>query len=491
MSIKTIQELLPRIPVRRISGSTDHAVSQLSFDSRTAGQHAAFFAIKGTQFDGHDFIKSVLNKGCKAIFCEKLPDTVPAEDVCMIEVENTAFALAMAAANFYDHPSKELRLIGITGTNGKTTIATLLHQLFENNGYPSGLFSTIQNKVGQQILPATHTTPDPIRINSLLREMVNKGCSHAFMEVSSHALKQMRVFGLHYSGAIFTNLTHDHLDYHRSFAAYRDAKKLFFDILPPTAFALINTDDRNAAFMVQNTKAGIHTYTISGDADFRGKVIENHFEGLLLKIDGHEVYTRLIGRFNASNLMAIYGCARLSGLSEEEALRGLSQLHSAEGRFEFIRNDQQIVGIVDYAHTPHALENILKTINEIRTHNEKLITITGAGGDRDKTKRPEMAEVAAALSDILILTSDNPRSEDPEIIIQDMRKGVPAEHYKKTLAITNRREAIHAAVSMAQPGDIILLAGKGHEKYQEIKGERFPFDDKKELFERLSDKKIV
>ena len=421
MRTKPLQHLLARVPIRQIIGPQHQSIEHLSFDSRQISKNTAFFAIRGTQYDGHQFISSAIQLGCKVIFCEHIPEGMKTDELCFIQVENTAFTLAMAAANFYDHPSKELKLIGITGTNGKTTIASLLHQLFEESGYPSGLISTICIRINNKTIPSTHTTPDPVTINALLRKMVDIGCSHAFMEVSSHAVIQMRIFGLHFNGGVFTNLTQDHLDYHASFSAYRDAKKLFFDILPKEAFALINQDDRNARFMVQNTAATVKTYTISGDADFRGKVLENHFEGLLLNIEGKEVFTKLIGRFNASNLMAIYGTACLLRLSPDEALRRISQLKSAEGRFEFIKNQQHIVGIVDYAHTPDALENILKTINDIRTHNEKLITVTGAGGNRDKTKRPEMARIAAELSDILILTSDNPRNEDPEEIISDMR----------------------------------------------------------------------
>lgn len=484
MKTKVLADILNRVPIRSISGNQDSPISQLTFDSRNAVIGSVFFAIKGTKNDGHDFISNVIENGCKIVVCEKKP-TLQASGVTFVEVENAASSLAIAATNFFDHPSQELKLIGVTGTNGKTTIATLLHQLFENNGYPSGLISTIYNKIGKEILHSTHTTPDPISLNALLRNMVDKGCSYAFMEVSSHALIQMRTFGLHFSGGVFTNLTHDHLDYHGSFSAYRDAKKIFFDALPKEAFALVNKDDRNSQFMLQNSAATKLTYSIANDADFRSKVIENHFEGLQLLIDGTEVFTRLIGRFNASNLTAIYGASRLLGLSKEESLKGISELYSAEGRFEFVKNKQNIVGIVDYAHTPDALENVLNTLNDIRTRNEKLITVVGAGGDRDKSKRPEMAKIAARLSDILILTSDNPRSEDPQTIINEMRKGVSPENYKKTLAMTDRREAIHSAVAMATAGDIIIVAGKGHEKYQEIDGIKHPFDDKKELFERL------
>jgi UDP-N-acetylmuramoyl-L-alanyl-D-glutamate--2,6-diaminopimelate ligase len=483
---KKLTDILTNCPVRSIVGSTEKEVHSITFDSRKAQAGTAFFAVRGQLVDGHAFIQSAVGNGCNIVFCELLPDTLPS-NCTFIQVENSAYSLAMAAANFFDHPSKKLILVGVTGTNGKTTIATLLHQLFELSGYATGLISTICNRIGHKEIPSTHTTPDPIALNSLLQQMVLAGCTYAFMEVSSHAMAQMRTFGLSFSGGIFTNLTHDHLDYHGSFAAYRDAKKLFFDILPKDAFALINADDKNGRFIIQNTKASVYSFGLLNDADFKARVIENQFEGLLMNIQGKEVFTRLIGRFNASNLLAIYSAAVLLKLDQSEVLRQMSLLESAEGRFEFVRSSNQIVGIVDYAHTPDALENVLKTINEIRTRNEKLITVAGAGGDRDRSKRPEMARVAAELSDILILTSDNPRSEKPEEIIAEMRKGVPPLHYKKTLAITDRREAIHAAVSMANTGDIILVAGKGHEKYQEINGVRYQFDDKKELFERLLD----
>lgn len=481
---KSLTDILFNCPIKSITGTTEKEVCSLAFDSRKAQKGCAFFAIKGVVSDGHAYISSAIEAGSQIIICEQLPTNL-AHGCTYVCVDSTAYCLAIAAANFYDHPSKQLRLIGVTGTNGKTTVATLLHQLFEQMGFASGLLSTICNKIGQRSIQTTHTTPDPLIINQLLQEMVEAGCSYAFMEVSSHAMVQMRTFGLQFSGGIFTNLTHDHLDYHGSFAAYRDAKKLFFDLLPKDAFVLINADDKNGRFMVQNTKAMIKTYALSTDADFKAKVIENRFDGLHLLIDGQEVLTQLVGRFNASNLLAIYGTAILLQMNQLEVLQAMSLLSSAEGRFEFVQSADNIVGIVDYAHTPDALFNVLKTINEIRTHNEKLITIAGAGGDRDRSKRPEMAKVAAENSDILILTSDNPRSEEPEAILNEMRKGVPAHHYKKTIVISDRREAIRTAVVMAKKGDIILVAGKGHEKYQEIKGVRYPFDDKEELSNHL------
>lgn len=481
---KLLKDIIVNCKVIQLVGSDSAIIRSLVFDSRKANADSLFFAIRGSSSDGHLYINDVINLGTQAVVCEQLP-SVQSPSVTYIVVENSAYALAMAASCFYDHPSRKLSLIGVTGTNGKTTIATLLHHLFEISGYPSGLISTICNKIGRQVFATTHTTPDPVSINALLHEMTVAGCGYAFMEVSSHAMAQMRTFGLSFTGGIFTNLTHDHLDYHGSFAAYRDAKKLFFDILPPEAFALVNADDKNAKVMTQNTRARKRSYAIESDADYRAKVLENQFEGLLLNILGREVNTQLIGRFNASNLLAIYGAARELGMEEDDVLRGISCLQSAEGRFEFVRSANHITGIVDYAHTPDALQNILKTINEIRTHNEKLITVAGAGGNRDRSKRPQMAKIAVELSDFLILTSDNPRNEDPLVILDEMRKGVPPLHFKRTLQISDRREAIHAAVAMAQAGDIILVAGKGHEKYQEINGVKYHFDDKEELFNRL------
>ncbi len=475
-----LQHILQACPVKEARGTTKRLVSGLIFDSRLAQAGLAFFAIQGTNTNGHNYINQVIEAGVRVIFCEYLPEESN-DDVTYISVENTAYSLAMAADVFYDHPSAKIILTGVTGTNGKTTIATLLHQLFEEAGYPSGLLSTICNKISQQTIPASHTTPDPVSLNALLAEMVEKGCSHAFMEVSSHAMSQMRTFGISFRGGIFTNLTHDHLDYHGSFAAYRDAKKLFFDLLPKTAFALVNTDDKNGRYMSQNTLAQKFSYSLNQMADFRARIVEDRFEGLQLEIDGIEVYTHLTGKFNASNLLAIYGTSRLLGLSKEEVLLGISKLKSAEGRFECIRSTNGITAIIDYAHTPDALLNVLKTIDSIRTHNEQLITVAGAGGNRDKTKRPEMGRIAATWSNKLILTSDNPRNEDPLEILDEMRKGVPGEHYMKHLVITDRREAIRTAFILAQPGDIILIAGKGHEKYQEIKGVKYPFDDKQEI----------
>jgi UDP-N-acetylmuramoyl-L-alanyl-D-glutamate--2,6-diaminopimelate ligase len=479
-----LSALLADCPVRQVIGDGHVRVQELVFDSRMVRPGSTFFALSGTQTDGHQFIHQAIEQGAVAVVCEKLPEN-PSNKITWVQAESSAYCLAFAASAFYGHPSRKIKLVGVTGTNGKTTVATLLHSLFSRAGYPSGLISTIRYIAGTREFPATHTTPDPLTINMLLAEMVARGCSHAFMEVSSHAMAQMRTYGLCFAGGIFTNLTHDHLDYHGSFAAYRDAKKLFFDLLPKDAFALVNTDDRNGSFMVQNSRAKVYGYGLRSDTDFKARVLENQFEGLLLNIKGKEVMTRLIGRFNAYNLLAIYAAARLLGIPEEEALKGLSMLETASGRFEYVRSNGGIIGIVDYAHTPDALQNVLSTINEIRTHNEKLIVITGAGGNRDKTKRPEMARIACSLSDVVILTTDNPRWEDPHQILKEMRAGVPGEHYKKTVVIPDRREAIQAAVNMAVKGDIILLAGKGHENYQEILGQKYHFDDKEELFGRL------
>ena len=484
---KILSDILYKCPVREIIGEVSRPIKNLHFDSRLCEAGDVFVAIKGNKSDGHDFIEQVIKKGVAAVVCEKLPQRTD-EKVVYVKVENAAYTLALAAGNYYDNPSQKLQLVGVTGTNGKTTIASLLYTLFTDLGFACGLFSTIENKINGSVLPASHTTPDPLQINALMSRMVAEGCQYAFMEVSSHAVVQFRVAGLKFTGGIFTNLTHDHLDYHGDFQSYRDAKKAFFDWLPKTAFALINTDDKNGQFMIQNTKAASYSYSLSKAADYRAKILENSFEGLLLLLDGEEVSTHLVGKFNAYNLLAIYAASRLLGIEKAETLQSLSKLHSATGRFDLIYHPAGIMGIVDYAHTPDALDNVLKTINDIRTNNEQLITVVGAGGDRDKTKRPEMARLAAAGSTKLILTSDNPRTENPETIIQDMRKGVAAEHFNRVLAVSNRREAIRTAVALASKGDIILVAGKGHETYQEINGIRQPFDDRKELQEALNER---
>jgi len=475
-----ISEILANCNLMEIEGDKDIDLLDLTFDSRQVKGGSLFFAVKGTQVDGHDYIGKAVEKGAKAIVCEKMPK-VKADSVTYIQVDNSAYVLGVGAANFFGNPSKKLRLVGVTGTNGKTTIATLLYRLFTDAGYSCGLLSTIENIVSHEVIPSTHTTPDPIELNSLLHRMVECGCEYAFMEVSSHSIDQDRIAGLHFAGGIFTNLTHDHLDYHKTMANYRNAKKKFFDNLPETAFALTNLDDKNGAVMLQNTRAKKLSYALKHDADFKGIIMESHFDGMLLKVNGTEVFTQLVGRFNASNLLAIYGAALSLGFNKDELLVEISKLRGANGRFDMVYSDNGIVGIVDYAHTPDALQNVLETINEVRCHKETLFTIVGCGGNRDTTKRPEMAAVAVKLSDRVILTSDNPRNEDPDDIIRQMKAGITAEDSRKVLSITNRHEAIRTGVALAKKGDIILIAGKGHENYQEINGVKNHFDDKEEL----------
>ena len=475
-----LKDILTNCNLLELVGEKDRDIEAIAFDSRKVAQGTMFFAVRGTQVDGHDYIGKAVESGATAVVCETLPKEI-GENITYIQVENSAYALGVAASNFFGNPSEELRLVGVTGTNGKTTIATLLYRLFTDAGYPSGLLSTIENIIGREVIPSTHTTPDPIELNGLLHKMVEQGCEYAFMEVSSHSVAQDRIAGLHFAGGIFTNLTHDHLDYHKTMANYRDAKKKFFDNLPQSAFALTNLDDKNGAVMLQNTQAKKLTYALKHDADFKGIVLESHFDGMLMKVNGTEVFTQLVGGFNASNLLAIYGAATTLGFDKNELLVEISKLHGANGRFDMVYSEQGIIGIVDYAHTPDALENVLKTINEVRCHKETLITVVGCGGNRDATKRPEMAAVAVKMSDRVILTSDNPRNEDPDEIIRQMKAGVDATDSRKVLSITNRREAIRTAVALAQRGDIILLAGKGHENYQEINGVKNHFDDKEEL----------
>ena len=481
-----LKEILVNCNLDEIIGKKDLDIADVSFDSRKVIEGTLFFAVKGTQSDGHDYIDMAVEKGAKAIVCERLPKSLN-ENVTYIRVANSAYVLGMSASNFYGNPSKSLKLTGVTGTNGKTTIATLLYRLFTEAGYACGLLSTIENIIDREVIPATHTTPDPIELNALLRKMVDRGCEYAFMEVSSHAIDQNRIAGLHFAGGIFTNLTHDHLDYHKTMANYRNAKKKFFDDLPQSAFALTNLDDKNGAYMLQNTQARKLSYALKHDADFKGVVMESHFEGMLLKVNGTEMYTQLVGGFNASNILAIYGAATALGFNKDELLVEISKLRGANGRFDMVHSEKGIVGIVDYAHTPDALENVLVTINDVRCHKETLITVVGCGGNRDTTKRPEMAAVAVKLSDRVILTSDNPRNEDPDEIIRQMKAGVPAEDQGKVLSITNRREAIRTAVALAKKGDIILLAGKGHENYQEINGVKNHFDDKEVLSEAFKE----
>ena len=485
--MKKINDILKRCEIVEVIGRDDREVAGLVFDSRKCSDEVAFFAIKGTQVDGHDFIDKAIELGCRVVICEKMPDHID-DDVTYYVVNDSAVVLGYAASEFYGRPSEKLRLVGVTGTNGKTTIATLLYRLFYNAGYPCGLLSTIENRINNVVVPSTHTTGDQLQINEMLSRMVEAGCEYAFMEVSSHAVDQDRIAGLRFEGGIFTNLTHDHLDYHKTVAAYRDAKKKFFDNLPASAFALTNLDDRNGMVMLQNTKAKKQTYSLRTDADFKGIVMESYFDGMELKINRNNISTFLVGKFNASNLLAIYGAASLLGMSDDDLFKEISKLQSAPGRFQMVHSDSGVVGIVDYAHTPDALKNVLDTINEIRTHNETLITVAGAGGNRDAAKRPEMAAVAVAKSDRLIITSDNPRNEEPEEIIRQMREGVGGEYYNKVLSITDRREAIRTAAALAKKGDIILVAGKGHENYQEIKGVRHHFDDVEELSKALNEK---
>ena len=479
-----LKDILYKVTINAVVGSTLVDVNTVHFDSRHITANDVFVAIKGTLVDGHNYIEKAIEKGAKAVVCEKLPQAFHG-DVTYVEVENTSQALACLASNYYGVPSENLKLVGVTGTNGKTTVATLLYQLFKKAGFKVGLLSTVKIMVDNKEYKATHTTPDSITINKYLKEMSDEGVEFCFMEVSSHGIHQYRTEGLHFEGGIFTNITHDHLDYHKTFAEYRDVKKSFFDKLPPTAFALVNVDDKNGLVMLQNTKARKYTYALKTYADFRVQILENEFRGLLLKINESEVWTRLIGNFNAYNILAIYGTAELLGLPKNEILQLISVLESVSGRFQYLISDENITAIIDYAHTPDALKNVLETINSIRTKNEELITVVGCGGDRDKTKRPTMGNIASSLSTKVIFTSDNPRSEVPETIIDEIEKGVEPQHVKRVVSIVDRRQAIKTACQLAQPNDIILIAGKGHETYQEIKGERFDFDDYKIVQEFL------
>ncbi len=482
--MKLLKDILYKAGIEEVIGSTNVAIENICIDSRQAKKFSLFIAVKGTAMDGHDYISKAIEQGSLAIICEVLPENL-VKDVNYIQVKNSRYAAGIIASNFYDNPSSDLKLVGITGTNGKTTTATLLYELFRNLGYKVGLISTVRNLINGTVVAATHTTPDPVNLNKLLAEMVEAGCEYAFMEVSSHALDQHRVAGIEFTGAIFTNITHDHLDYHETFDNYIRAKKLLFDGLSPKAFALTNADDKNGAVMVQNTKAKVVTYGLKSMADRKAKILENNLTGLILNIDGQEVITRLIGSFNAYNILSVYGAALELKEEKLQILTTLSNLHSPDGRFQFFKTENNILGIVDYAHTPDALENVLSTIRELRTGTEKLITLVGCGGDRDKTKRPEMARIAAEGSDKLILTSDNPRSEDPQTIIDEMKTGLDPVLIRKAVTIVDRAEAIRTACMLVQPGDIILVAGKGHEKYQEIKGVKHDFDDMQVLTTNL------
>jgi UDP-N-acetylmuramoyl-L-alanyl-D-glutamate--2,6-diaminopimelate ligase len=483
-----LKDILYKVAIEVVKGSTDMPIAKIEFDSRKVAENDVFVAIRGSVSDGHAFIDKAINLGAVAIVCNSMPDVI-VTGVTYIQVKDTNEALAFLASNYYGNPSQNLKLVGITGTNGKTTIASLLYQLFKKAGYKVGLLSTVKIMVDETEFKATHTTPDSLTINYYLAEMNTVGVEYCFMEVSSHGIHQKRTDGLQFAGGVFTNLSHDHLDYHPTFTEYRDVKKSFFDHLPKLAFALTNIDDKNGLVMLQNTAARKLNYALKSYADYKAQILENQLSGLLLKINENEVWVRLIGTFNAYNLLAIYGTAVELGLDKLEVLRLLSELESVSGRFQFIVSNDKITAIVDYAHTPDALENVLSTINDIRANNEQLITVVGCGGDRDKSKRPIMAHIASSMSNKVIITSDNPRTEDPIDIIADMEKGVEFQNQKRTLSIVDRKQAIKTACQLAGPNDIILIAGKGHETYQEVNGIRHDFDDMeivKEFLEQLN-----
>lgn len=482
-----LEDILKEIDVILLKGDINQDITAVEFDSRKVTAGSLFIAVKGFNTDGHKFIPKAIASGAIAVICENLPDN-PFEGLCWIKTSDSARALGQSASNYYGNPSHSIKLVGVTGTNGKTTIATLLYNMFMRLGYKCGLFSTVCNYINAKEFPATHTTPDPIQLNRILSEMVESGCDYAFMEVSSHSADQKRIAGLRFTGAIFTNLTHDHLDYHKTFDNYLAAKKSFFDSLEPSAFALVNIDDRNGKVMLQNCSAAPSTFSVRSMADFRCSVLEQSFSGMGMKIQGEEVWTRFIGDFNASNLLAVYAAAVLLGAEKQEILTILSDLSPVPGRLELLKSPSGISGVVDYAHSPDALSNVIETINRIRQGSVQLITVVGAGGDRDRTKRPEMAAIAAEGSTRVILTSDNPRTENPEDILNEMEAGISPEFKKKTLRITDRREAIRTAVMLAGPGDVILIAGKGHENYQEIKGVKYHFDDREELIKAFETK---
>lgn len=480
-----LQDILYKVSIRSLQGTTSLKVTDLQIDSRKVKKGSVFIAVKGAAADGHQFIDIAIEKGAIAVIVETLPSDLK-ENITYVQVENSAAAAGYMAHNFFDQPSEKLKLVGVTGTNGKTTIATLLYKLFTSLGYKTGLLSTVQNHIGDTIVPATHTTPDPISLNLMLRQMVDAGCTYVFMETSSHALHQHRVAGLKYSGGLFSNITHDHLDYHKTFEEYIKVKKSFFDSLSSDAFALTNVDDKRGAVMLQNTSAEKYTYSLKTMASFKGKILENGLLGLVMTINDQEVHFRLIGEFNAYNLLAVYGTAMCLGQNKDEVLKHLSVLTGAEGRFDYIISPaEKIIGIIDYAHTPDALINVLTTIQKLRKGHEQIITVVGCGGDRDKTKRPIMGEAACEYSDKVIFTSDNPRSEDPAQILKDMEEGLNTAAKRKYISIIDRKEAIKTAINLAKADDIVLVAGKGHEKYQEIKGVKHPFDDKQVLIEVL------
>lgn len=479
-------DLLPAVHYSLVQGNLEQEVNGLVFDSRKASVESVFFAIVGSTNNGHDYIQSVYENGCRVFVVQET--TILPMGATIIKVANTSEALGLMACAYYDNPSQEIKLIGITGTNGKTTTTSLLHKLFTELGFKCGLISTVVNKIGTEEIPSTHTTPDPINLNALLAKMVAEGCTYCFMEVSSHAIHQHRISGLEFTGGAFTNITHDHLDYHKTFAEYIRVKKAFFDGLGKEAFALVNSDDKNGMVMLQNSAAKKVTFALKTPADFKGKVIENELTGLIMTINNTEVYSRLVGDFNAYNLLVVFGVSQLLGMDELEVLRIISNLESVEGRFQYVRSNAGITAIVDYAHTPDALENVLKTINGIRKGTQKVLTVVGCGGDRDKTKRPKMAQIACDLCTQVILTSDNPRTENPQTILEEMEAGLDAEQQTKAITIQDRKQAIKTAISLANAGDILLIAGKGHEKYQDIMGIKHDFDDLKiteELFNQL------
>jgi UDP-N-acetylmuramoyl-L-alanyl-D-glutamate--2,6-diaminopimelate ligase len=475
-----LQELLYKVSVAKLVGTTNVEVTGIAFDSRKIKKDFLFVAVKGTQSDGHTYISQTINAGATVVILENMPADLE-DNITYIQVEDSNIALGIIAANFYNNPSEKIKLVGITGTNGKTTIVSLLSQLFVLLNVKVGMLSTIQNKIIDTIIPSTHTTPDALQINFLLNEMISQGCEYCFMEVSSHAISQGRISGLNFSGGVFTNITQDHLDYHNTFAEYRDVKKSFFDVLPKDAFALSNKDDRNGLKMLEGTKAEKCTYALKSSADYKCRVLENQFEGMLLNINKVDIWVKLIGEFNAYNMLSVYAVANQFAFEDHEVLTALSMLTSPEGRFQYLQSEEKITAIVDYAHTDDALKNVLTTVNNIRANAEQLITVVGCGGDRDKAKRPLMAAVACNLSNQVILTSDNPRSENPDAIIEDMMQELDPVQQKKVLVIIDRKQAIKTACRLANANDIVLVAGKGHEKYQEINGEKFPFDDLEEL----------
>lgn len=482
--MKLLSDILYKVKLEEIIGSTHVAISSIVFDSRKVKKDSLFVATKGAADDGHIYIQKAIELGAIAIVCEEIPKDKN-DQITYVKVTDSTYALGVMACNYYDNPSEKLKLVGITGTNGKTTTVTLLFNLFKSLGYSVGLLSTVQNKINNTVIPSTHTTPDAITLNELLFKMEEQGCEFVFMEVSSHAIIQNRIAGINFTGALFSNITHDHLDYHKTFDEYIKAKKQFFNLLPSTAFALTNRDDKNGMVMLQNTKANKYTYALKNIADYKCKIIESHLNGLLLNIDNHEVWVKLIGTFNAYNILSVYATAVLLKQDITSVLTALSNLNSVEGRFQYVKSPNGVIGIIDYAHTPDALKNVLETVKEIRSGSEQVITLVGCGGDRDSAKRPIMAAIACEYSNKVILTSDNPRTEDPEEILNQMQAGVNPVDIKKVLRITDRREAIKIACSFSSKGDIILIAGKGHEKYQEINGVKHDFDDLEILKETI------